>query len=88
MKKIILSIPMLLTYLLIAWTASVYQYSKYGSWHIYPALAIALLVVISHAVRIASISPRAPNILYAVVHLIFFVPLWLGCLMLISKDSI
>ena len=88
MKKAILISPVLLTLLLMAWTASVYKYSQYGSWHIYPALAIAPLVFICHIALVVWNTPRLPFVLYAVVHLIVLIPLWIGCLMLISKDSL
>jgi hypothetical protein len=88
MKKVILISPLLLTLLLMAWTALVYKYSQYGSWHIYPALAIAPLVLICHLALIAWNTPRTPLVLYAVVHLVILIPLWYGCLMLISKDSL
>jgi hypothetical protein len=80
--------PVLLTALLFIWTAGVYRYSHYGTWHIYPALLALPLIAVSHAVLIARSSRRGPAVLYAVVHICLLVPLWLGCLMLISKDSL
>jgi hypothetical protein len=80
-------LPISLTVLLLVWTASVYNYSYYGSWQIYPALWIVPLVAIAHIVLIVRNKPRGPFILYAVVHLAVLIPLWLGCLMLIAKDS-
>ncbi len=88
MKKTILISPVLLTLLLMVWTALVYKYSQYGSWHVYPALAIAPLVLICHITLIVWNTPRMPFVLYAVAHLVVLIPLWVGCLMLISKDSL
>lgn len=48
MKKVILLSPVLLTLLLLIWTALVYRYSQYNSWHIYPALATVALVLVCH----------------------------------------
>jgi hypothetical protein len=80
--------PAVLTLLLLVWTSLVYKRSYYGSWQIDPALAILPLVTISHIVLIVRNKPRGPFILYAIVHLAVLIPLWLGCLMLISKDSV
>lgn len=88
MKKAILISPVLLTLLLMVWTALVYKYSYYDSWHADPAFAIAPLVLICHIVLIVRNTPRLPFVLYAVAHLGVFIPLWIGCLMLITKDSL
>lgn len=81
-------VPLLLTLLLVLWTALVYWRSQYGSWHIYPALAVAPVVVAYHLALIARRTPRMPFVLYFATHLVVFIPLWFGCLMLISKDSL
>jgi hypothetical protein len=86
--KIIVFLPVLLTLLMVAWTALVYSHSSYGSWHIYPALAIAPVILICHVALIAKNSPRSPFILYCIAHVLLVLPLWVGCLMLISKDSL
>ncbi len=79
--------PVGLTLSMVAWTAAVYTHSSYGSWHIYPALVVLPLVFMSHAMLIASRKPKSPQVLFAVVHLVVCAPLWVWCLMLISKDS-
>jgi hypothetical protein len=84
MKRFLLPMPMLLSALLVGFTASVYRYSYYGTWHIYPALAMAPLVVLCHAVLILRVTPRMPVILYAVMHLLVFFPLWFWCLIRIG----
>jgi len=88
MKKMITLSPVLLTLLLIAWTALVYKHSYYGSWHVYPALVILPLALIFHLALVVWNSPRMPFILYAVAHFVFLLPIWVGCIMLISKDSL
>lgn len=88
MQKVILLSPVSLTLLLVIWTALVYKHSQYDSWTIYPALAILPLVLVCHIALIALKTPRSLFVLYAVVHLVVLIPLWLGCLMLISKDSL
>jgi len=88
MQKAFLLSPVLLTLLLALWTALVYKYSSNGSWHIYPALAILPLVLVCHIALIVLKTPRVPFVLYTVLHVIVLVPLWIGCLMLISKDSL
>lgn len=88
MKKIFTFVPVFLTLLLILWTAVVYEYSQYGSWHIYPALAIFPLALSCHIALIILNSPRMPFALYALGHLGILLLIWFGCLMLISKDSL
>jgi hypothetical protein len=87
MKRIILLSPVLLTLLLFGWTALVYKHSHYGSWQIYPALAILPLVLVCHIMLIVLNKPRSPFVSYTLAHLAILIPLWFGCLMLISKDS-
>ena len=87
-RKILILLPVFLTLLLVTWTALVYPYSQYGSWYVYPALAIAPLILMCHIVLIVRNTPRMPFVLYAVVHAAVLYPLWFGCLMLISKDSL
>jgi hypothetical protein len=88
MKKAIFLGPVFLTPMLVAWTALVYKYSGYGSWQIYPALAIMPLVLICHIVLIIWNSPRLPFVVCAVVHMVVLIPIWYWCLVLISKDSL
>ena len=88
MKKITLLLPIFLTAFLVVWTASVRNNSHYGTWHVYPALAILPLVIIFHLSLIILRKPRAPLILYGVAHCAILIPIWIGCLTLISKDSL
>lgn len=81
-------VPVLFTAILIAWTAAVHDYSRYGSWQAYPALAVLPLVVIWHMLLIIRGKPRMPLVFYAVAHCAILVPVWISCLMLISKDSL
>lgn len=87
MKKASGLIPHALTLRLVGWTAAVYKHAGYGTWHIYPAMAWAPAVLISHAALITRTPSRVQHVLYAIAHLVLAVPLWIGCLMLISKDS-
>lgn len=80
--------PVLLTAILIGWTASVYDYSRYGTWHVYPALAILPLIIVWHLLLIFRAKPRMPLVVYALAHCAILIPVWIGCLMLISKDSL
>lgn len=80
--------PMLLTAMLIAWTAAVHSHSQYGSWHAYPAGAVFPLVVIWHLSLIVMRKPRTPFVLYAIGHCAILAPIWLICLMIITKSSI
>jgi hypothetical protein len=87
-RRYLVLLPALLTLLLLAWTALVWKYADYGTWHIYPALAVAPLVLLAHAALVTRSTPRAPQALYAVLHLVLFIPIWILCLILISKDSL
>ena len=82
--------PALISGALIIWAAVVYPFSKYGdSWAIWPAFATFPIVVIWHAVLIFKLRGNSKlAFVSALVHLALFVPLWLGCLKLISKDSV
>lgn len=82
--------PAILTGSLLAWTAVVYPFSSYGdNWAIWPAVVIFPFVVIWHCVIIFKLrGSRMPAFVAALGHLGIFVPLWFGCLMLISKDSL
>lgn len=81
-------VPLVLTALLFIWTGAVYRFSNYGDWFVYPALLALPLTVLIHMVLVARSRSRARAFLYAVVHVALLLPLWLGCLMLISKDSL
>ncbi|MGB9430061.1 MAG: hypothetical protein WCC11_09370 [Gammaproteobacteria bacterium] len=88
MKKLIVTIPVILTALLLAWTGAVYRFSDYGSWYIYPALVILPVTIAYHLALIILRTPRRRYVLYAFIHLAFLIPIWFACLMLISKDSL
>jgi hypothetical protein len=45
-------------------------------------------VLIAHAVLIVRARPRFSQTIYAVIHMIVFIPIWIASLMLISKDSL
>lgn len=87
LKTVIVAAPVTTMVLLVVWTELVYRISHYGSWHIYPALAVLPFTIVYHSVLIALNSPKRAYILYAVVQLILLIPIWFACLMLISKDS-
>jgi hypothetical protein len=77
--------------LLMAWTAAVYPFSAYGDNRaIVPAFIALPVVVIWHAALIvkAQLGCRGAAAVVAVCHFAVFLGLWIGCLMLISKDSL
>jgi len=82
--------PALASGVLVLWTAAVYSFSGYGdAWAIWPALAVLPIVAIWHAVLVFRLQGfRKAALLAAGGHLLFLVPLWFVCLMLISKDSL
>jgi hypothetical protein len=80
--------PLGLTGLLVVWTLAVYRFTTYGDWQIYPAVAVFPLALLLHIVLAITQKPRTAFALYGVVHLLILAPIWLGCLMLISKDSL
>jgi hypothetical protein len=80
--------PILFTLLLIVWTVLVSPYSKYGdNWAIYPALSILPIVLLWHVYLCVSQHPRSAFIIYALIHMIILLAIWLICLMKISKDA-
>lgn len=82
-------IPLLLTIFLIGWTAFVYPFSQYGDrWAIYPAIAVFPLTIAVHLWLIAAERARRRALLYGLLHTLIQAVLWIGCLMLISKDSL
>jgi hypothetical protein len=82
-------LPLVLTGFLILWTAAVYQFARYGDkWAIYPALAVFPATLLVHAWVVFVSRPRARALLYALIHLALQFVIWLGCLMLISKDAL
>jgi hypothetical protein len=83
------SLPLLLTCFLVAWTAIVYPFSKYGDrWAMYPALIVFPATILVHAWLSAVSRPRTQTLLYALLHIPVQFFIWMGCLMLISKDSL
>ena len=87
MRRLFIILPILLMLLLIIWTLAVYKFTQYGSWEIYPALLIFPLALLWHIFLIIIEKPKLFFVSYAVIHLLLLFGLWLGCLMLISKDS-
>jgi hypothetical protein len=86
--RVVQLIPVLLTTMLLAWWALASNYSSYGSWHVYVALAFPPLVLLSHLGLIALNRPRKPFVVYALIHFALFVPIWIGCLMGLSHASL
>ena len=81
-------VPLLLTGFLILWTATVYQFAKYGDkWAIYPALAVFPATILVHAWIVVASHGRIRALWYALLHLALQFVIWLGCLMLISRDA-
>jgi hypothetical protein len=81
-------VPLLLTGFLIFWTAAVYRFARYGDkWAIYPALAVFPATLLVHMWIVVASRPHARALLYALMHLALQFVIWLGCLMLISKDA-
>jgi hypothetical protein len=88
MRRFLILSPVLLTLLLIVWTLVVYRHTKYGDWQIYPAVLVFPIALLCHILLIIIDKPKLIFVLYAVVHLIILALIWVGCLMLISKDSL
>jgi hypothetical protein len=81
--------PLFLTLFLVIWTACVYRFSHPGdNWALLPALLIFPSAVIWHCVLIAHKNPKSGFVVYAIIHLVVLVLIWVKCLMLISKNSI
>ncbi len=81
-------VPLLLTGFLVLWTAAVYEFARYGDKWIYPALAVFPATLLVHAWIVVGSRARARALLYALIHLALQFVIWLGCLMLISKDTL
>ena len=82
--------PMLATVLLVVWTTGVYPFSSYGDdWAVLPAVFILPVVVAWHVGLVVGLREyRAEALIVAFTHITVLLPLWLVCLMLISKDSL
>jgi hypothetical protein len=81
--------PLFLSLFLVLWTLSVYRFSKYGDlWALLPAGLVWPTVVVLHVVLVIKVTGKCNLIVYGVVHSAMLFAVWIGCLMLISKDSI
>jgi hypothetical protein len=82
--------PIAVTILLVLWTLAVSPTSSYGdNWAIWPALLALPAVLLWHVALVMLLREhRRSAALVAAGHLALLVPLWFGCLMLISKDSL
>jgi hypothetical protein len=81
------SAPLFLTLLLILWTLLTAPITSFGNrWAVYPAIFVLPLTFLFHVGLIVKRRPRAPFILYAIVHLSIQWYAWQMCLILISKD--
>jgi hypothetical protein len=80
--------PVGLTTFLVLWTALWRPFSYYGHWAVWPALAVLPLAVAVHVYLLCTLRPKLPLVAYAAVHLLLLASLWIGCLMLISHDSL
>jgi hypothetical protein len=82
-------LPICCTLLLVVWTASVYRFSTYGdNWAIWPALLMCPVFLTTHIILIVRRRPRSTYWIYAGIDAVFFFVIWIGALMLISKDSL
>ena len=82
--------PVIISVLLVLWTAAVYPFSVYGdNWAIWPALLALPTACLWHATLFFVLVEKRRLVgIAAVCHLAVLVPLWFVCLMLISKDSL
>jgi hypothetical protein len=88
MKRLVVVSPILLTILLVVWWALTEKYLYYGSWYVDPALAVLPLVLLWHGGLIVRKKPRSPFVIFALMHLFFFVPIWFTVVMSLSHDSL
>jgi hypothetical protein len=88
MKRLVVVSPVLLTIFLLVWWALTEKYSYYGSWYVDPALAILPVVLLWHGGLVVWNRPRSPFVVFALVHLIVFVPIWFNVVMSLSHDSL
>ena len=80
--------PLLITAATAAWTAVVSPHSEYGdNWAVYPVLAAFLGVLALHVILIVRGPKRVALLVYAIAHVLFWLPFGIYCLMRISKDS-
>ena len=80
--------PLIVTALVMIWTVLVSPFTQYGDdWAVYPVLLAFLVVLGLHVILVVRRPPRLTMIAYAALHLAFWVPFGIWCLMSISKDS-
>ena len=83
------ALPLILSVFLVVWTAAVYPFSAYGDrWAIYPALLVLPLTFLTHGWLIVTSQQKFRAFFYGLIHVVLQSVVWVGCLMLISKDSI
>lgn len=81
--------PVVVTCILVIWTAAVYPFTTYGDWEVYPALFAFPVAMIWHLAIIFKLrGNRKIASLAALGHLGIMLIVWFGCLMAISKDSL
>jgi hypothetical protein len=81
--------PVAVTALLIVWTCVVSPYSKYGDmWAIVSALLALPLVAGLHLLSAYKEGWSKRVVIYALIHCVLFFVIWIGCLTVISKDSL
>ena len=88
MKRLIVVSPVLFTCFLLVWWALTDKYSYYGSWYAGVAAAVLPLVLLWHAGLVVWNRPRSPFVMFALIHLIFFIPIWFNVVMSLSHDSL
>jgi hypothetical protein len=82
------ALPLIMSAFLVLWTVAVYPFSAYGDrWAIYPALLVLPLTVLIHLWLIVTSQHRVRVFIYGLIHVTMQSVVWVGCLMLISKDS-
>jgi len=88
LKWLKLGLPLIPTAFLLAWTAAVSPYSKYGDdWAVLPALWTFPVAIVLHGYLVAVMRPRGDLLGYALAHLVVLFPIWLICVMKLAKDS-
>ena len=88
-NRLKLSLPLVVTVLLVAWTAVVTPFTRPGDdWAVYPAFFLLPVVIGLHVYLVTVLRPKWPLVGYAVVHSLAFFAVWTVCLMLISKEGL
>lgn len=84
-----LSLPLLLTLFLLAWTFAVYPFSAYGvDWTWRPLLAVLPAALVIHIYLIFALPPKWPLVGYAAVNLALICAITVPALMFLSHDSL